>query len=93
MDRVYEATLSAPGNPDFGQYAPVAPREKVQASSIKGLWAKCEEYIEKFDLGGGNWADPKVKEDGKGIGHFSYNGRLWSAGKSAVNANGCEIVY
>jgi hypothetical protein len=34
-------------------------------------------YIDKYELGGGNFICPKVYKDGKYIGWFSYNGKFW----------------
>lgn len=90
---MYEITLVSVGNPDHGQYAPVSNPRTIRAESLKELWKECEEYIDYWGLGSGNWVDPAVLQDGKLIGHFSYNGRLWSVHKSAVNPRGCEIVY
>jgi len=88
----YVMTLRSVGNPDFGQYAPVSERETVSGDTLKEMRAHCEAYIDKWNLGGGNWVDPFVLEDGKKIGRFSYNRRLWSIHKSAVNPHGTEIV-
>lgn len=89
---MYEMKLRSMGNPDFGQYAPVSEPKVVKAETLKELRKACEDYIEEWNLGGGNWVDPFVLENGKKIARFSYNGRLWSVKKSAVNPDGTEIV-
>ncbi len=75
---MYEMKLSSCGNPDHGQYSPISEPEVVRGETLKDMAAHCERYIEEWNLGGGNWKDPIVKLDGKKIGRFSYNGRLWA---------------
>jgi hypothetical protein len=70
--------LRSVGNPDHGQYAPVSERKTVQVQTIAEAQKACEDYIAENDLGGGNFVDPKVMEDGKHIGWISYNGRFWT---------------
>lgn len=89
---MYEMKLRSVGNPDFGQYAPMSEPEAVRRSTLTEMRKACEAYISKWNLGGGNWVDPMVTQDGKKIGRFSYNGRFWSLEKSAVNPHGTEIV-
>jgi len=91
----YTVHLTSVGNPDFGQYAPISESETVGADTLKALWKKCEKYMEKWNMGGGNWPNPMVKEDGNPIGHFSYNGRLWSKHKTANPSptGTTEILY
>lgn len=84
----YSVRLRSVGNPDFGQYAPLSEPQEVVADTLRELWKQCEAYIDKWSLGGGNWTNPRVKENGKPIGYFSYNGRLWSLIKQGV-----EIEY
>lgn len=88
----YSMRLRSAGNPDFGQHAPVSEPETVEGDTLREMRAHCERYISEWNLGGGNWTNPVVTENGKKVGHFSYNGRLWSTEKSAVNPRGVEIV-
>lgn len=90
---MYSIKLNSVGNPDHQQYAPVSNPLVAKADTLKDLWEMCEKYIQTWGLGGGNWTNPKVLQDGKAIGYFSYNGRLWSLDKSAVNPDGTEIIY
>ena len=73
-----EIKLRSVGNPDFGQRGPVSEPKSVRVTSIAEAVKACEEYIRENDLGGGNFVDPKVIEDGKHIGWISYNGRFWT---------------
>jgi hypothetical protein len=83
----YTMTLKSVGNPDFAQYVPVSEPSVVEAETLAELRNACDAYIRKWDLGGGNWTNPAVREDRKVVGYFSYNGRLWSR-----NHGGAEIL-
>lgn len=73
-----EMKLRSMGNPDFGQYAPLSEPESIKVATLKEAIDACEAYIRKWDLGGGNWTCPTVKQDGKIIGRISYNGKFWT---------------
>jgi hypothetical protein len=90
---MYTMTLKSVANPDYGQRGPQSDEITVEGQTLKEMRAHCELYIRIWDLGGGNWVDPIVMEDGKKIGRFSYNGRLWSLKKSADMPRGTEIVF
>lgn len=74
---------SSVGNPDYGQYAPPAPPMTAESRTLKGCIDAVMEYIETFDLGGGNWihdwdrATAKVFYKGKYRGYIGYNGKFW----------------
>jgi hypothetical protein len=80
---MYEMKLRSVGNPDFGQYAPLSEPEVVTGETLSEMRARCEAYIRKWNLGGGNWVNPIIREvvpgrkTKKAVGYFSYNGRLW----------------
>lgn len=74
--------LANRGNPDFGQDPnnPVFgnPGDQwVIAKSNEDASRLCREYIEKWNLGGGNWFGGDVMEGHQHIGCISYNGRMW----------------
>lgn len=50
---------------------------EVDVASLGEASQKCMDYIEQYDLGGGNWAGGQVYENGKQIARISYNGRVW----------------
>lgn len=89
---MYRINLRSVGNPDFKQYAPISDPQFIQAKTLQEIRAACQKYIDYWALGGGNWVDPIVRQGDKAIGRFSYNLRLWSMEKSAVNPDGTEIV-
>jgi hypothetical protein len=85
MQDEYTIHLSAPGNPDHRQYAPIAAPMRVTASKLSEIIAICRRYIEENELGGGNWPMPTVNKNGKPFARVSYNGRCWDlSGKEIV---------
>lgn len=87
-----EMTLASMGNPDFGQYAPLSPRQKIAVATLKEAMDACAAYIKEYDLGGGNWPCPTVKENGKVIGRISYNGLFWTKAEWAdLHAIGTKV--
>jgi hypothetical protein len=78
QDLSYTMILKSVGNPNYGQYAPISNELTITAKNIKGLIVQCSEYIDKYDLGGGNWPNPEILHPINGnIGYISYNGRAW----------------
>ena len=79
---IYSVILTSCGNPDRGQnpFEPMygVPSERVYTASIEECQKRVREYIEEYNLGGGNWSGGNVY-DGLGnlIGNISYNGRFW----------------
>jgi hypothetical protein len=76
-EQIFTMRLRSVGNPDWDQYAPISEPKNVTGSSLAEMRKACEDYIEEWNLGGGNWVDPVVKQGSKVIGHFSYNLRFW----------------
>lgn len=80
-EKKYKVVLTAHGNIDHGAnpYAMVAPPLNVFADTIEELQQAVRDYIEEYDLGGGNWTGGQVSETatGKKVGYISYNGRYW----------------
>jgi hypothetical protein len=73
----YTMRLKSVGNPDFGQYSPVSDPKTVDGSTLAEMREAAQAYIDEWNLGGGNWTDPVVKQGSKVVGHFSYNLRFW----------------
>lgn len=81
-----EVLLSNCGNIDRDQ----DPERPVYGTQ-SGYWAKvqsleaasraCQEYIEGYGLGGGNWSGGAVRDAATKelVGRISYNGRIWPA--------------
>jgi hypothetical protein len=70
--------LNAVPNPDRGQSRPLAPG----SVRIVSTWAEASRaarvYIEKYNLGAGNWPDIEIATmAGEPVARVSYNGRVW----------------
>lgn len=79
----YSVLLESCGNIDHSQNPNKAldgvPTQRVVASSIEECQSLVKEYIDKYNLGGGNWAGGEVRDMlGNVIGQISYNGRYWT---------------
>ena len=83
MKKEYLVMLSGEGNPDFRQYAPIAPPTSKRMPTLKEAKQLCKDYIRAWNLGGGNWVCEAGKvfvvvgDRCKFVGRFSYNGRFW----------------
>lgn len=71
--------LRAPGNPDFQQYAAIAPPRNVPVVSVQEAVQVCMAYIAEFELGSGNWGHGagEVLRSGRRYAWISWNGRVW----------------
>lgn len=88
-DVKYEVALCSCGNPDHGQDSPQSPSRRVWVDSLEEASAACREYIEQWNLGGGNWAGDAgmVYFNGSKVATISYNGKIWQEDSSLI-ANG-----
>ena len=73
----FQMHLRAVGNPDHGQFASPAPDLIIFADSPGDLIRQVRDWQGDYDLGGGNWASPRVIRRGVDIGYMSYNGKIW----------------
>jgi hypothetical protein len=74
----YVMLLRSVGNPDYGQYAPVSEPAPIKGRTLTAMAEAAREYIEFWDLGGGNWPEPEIRNtNGQPVARISYNGRLW----------------
>ena len=74
---MYTVIVHAEGNPDIGQYAPVALTVQIEAKTPLGLVKRVMKHIAKWNLGAGNFAPEPVMKAGERYAEISYNGRLW----------------
>lgn len=84
---MYKVTLSVCGNIDHFEnpYENIVngievPTKMVEKNSIEECQEVVREYIDEYELGGGNWDGGKVFKDNEQIGYISYNGRYWPKG-------------
>lgn len=78
--------LQSVGNPDYAQYAPVSEPKPVKGATLAAMVKAAEDYRAENDLGGGNWVDPEIRENGKPIATISYNGRVWAMDGTEITA-------
>lgn len=79
---MYTVKLSSCGNIDHGQDPNQSmygvPNATHKAFNIDQCQCLVRTYIEKYNLGAGNWTGGQVyDEDGNLVGKISYNGRFW----------------
>ena len=76
-----EVMLASCGNPDHFQN-PELPMYgceddcKITVKSLDEASAACRSFIERNELGNGNWAGGDVYEGNKVINRIAYNGRI-----------------
>ncbi len=76
---MFRLKLASAPNPDHDEWFAPAPTRYVTVASLEEASKKCVEYIEKFNLGAGNWIGGQVTQNRKGIARISYNGRVWKS--------------
>ena len=76
--RPFMVLLCAPGNPDHAQYAPVAIPELVYGATREALVTPTLAYIQRHNLGAGNWGRDSGKVfdaiQGRVTHRITYNG-------------------
>lgn len=91
--------LSHCPNPDIGGgywETPIDPRkpQHVLVNSLPNAQQTVRDYIERNNLGSGNWNGGDLRLDGKTIGRISYNGRAWRLDNSPMPPDAPELgVY
>ena len=73
---MYTVTLNSVGNPALGQYVPISESEYVVADDIADLIRVSSDYVQRWNLGAGNWTFPAVYKDGRPLGRLAYNMRI-----------------
>lgn len=89
----YKVELNSIGNPDHGEdptkQIPGAWAIMRHVDTIEDAQKEVRAYIEKHDLGAGNWAGGKVwTEENEYVGEISYNGRFWPDTTGNIRALG-----
>ena len=52
----------------------------VEVKSLAEASQTCRQFIDEYDLGGGNFSGGEVKHNGIVIARVSFNGRVWDEG-------------
>ncbi len=79
----FRVKLRSVGNPDFGQYAPISVPEVREANTLRDIQKIVDDYIARWDLGGGNWPPTPITQGNKTVAWISYNLRLWDGSPAA----------
>lgn len=79
---MFTVILAHDSNPDIdgGYWAdPIDDKKKqvVPVSSLGDASKKCREFIDRNDLGSGNWTGGKVFDGEKHVANVSFNWRVW----------------
>ena len=77
---MFKVNLAFGGNPDHHEYAGLQYAVSASGESVKECADKVKAFIERHDLGAGNWYGGQVYENGVFIGSVSYNGKFWPKG-------------
>lgn len=76
--------LEHTANPDIpnGYWNLNLPKKAfVPISNFKDASQLCQKYIDKYDLGAGNWSGGEIlTSNGQKIARVSYNGKVWKLG-------------
>ena len=86
---MYVVTMKHSSNPDIpGGYWGGKPAEGPamrRVASFQEAAAECRDYIERNNLGGGNWTGGQVFADKKTqVARVSFNGRVWAMDGSEI---------
>jgi hypothetical protein len=80
MSALFKVVLSHASNPDVagGYYSgkPAEGKKTVEVATLQDAATTCREYIDRHDLGAGNWTGGKVTQNGKHVADVYYNGRV-----------------
>ena len=83
-DNKYKVVLENYGNIDYGQNPnrplPQTKNALIMCTSLGEASKLCLDYINKYDLGSGNWggnAGIVLDLNNKQVARISYNGRIW----------------
>jgi hypothetical protein len=76
--------LAHASNPDIrGGYwgeKPTVKAHSVTVTTLDEASKVCRDFIEKYELGGGNWTGGQVEDNNKVVAQIAYNGRIIPVG-------------
>ena len=70
--------LTSAPNPDHDEWLAPAPAFTVEVPDLEQARRACQDYIDEFNLGAGNWVGGDVYSGDKKIARISYNGKIWT---------------
>ena len=86
---MYHLKVTIHGNPDRNQ-GDWEETHAISATNISELRKAVSAFQGDNDIGGGNWGEATLTEDGRTVGFMSYNGRVWKTPYSGIGAE--EII-
>ena len=95
-DTIMYVELQSVGNSDYGDAEEKRKNiavKKVYVESIEEAQGVVRQFIDRHDLGGGNWTGGKVFKDGKNIGFIAYNGRFFEGVRPYANGGSTSDQY
>lgn len=95
-DTIMYVELQSVGNADYGDAEEKRKNiavKKVYVDSIEEAQDVVQQFIERHDLGSGNWTGGKVFKDGKNIGFIAYNGRFFEGVRPYANGGSTSDQY
>ena len=95
-DTIMYVELQSVGNADYGDAEEKRKNiavKKVYVESIEEAQGVVRQFIDRHDLGGGNWTGGKVFKDGKNIGYIAYNGNFFEGARPYANGGSTSNQY
>jgi hypothetical protein len=89
----YLIELKSCGNPDFGQdpYRRMSPSMMIDFKTIEEAQIIQSDYIQEYELGGGNWCGGNITHMGKIVARMSYNSRVWESSTGIYSSDDKEL--
>lgn len=76
---MYSLTFSIHGNPDYGDSLDWSESHTITGNTIVEIRKAMLAFQGENNVGGGNWGEATLTNNGKLIGYVSYNGRVWAS--------------
>jgi hypothetical protein len=73
---MFTLNFNIQGNPDRGE-SDWEESHTLTADTFADMRAKVSKFQGDNDIGGGNWGEAVLTQDGQLVGYMSYNGRVW----------------
>jgi hypothetical protein len=86
---MFSVEFKIQGNPDRAQ-GDWSENHNISAPTMKELREKVLKFQGENDIGGGNWGEATVRQNGSLVGFMSYNLRVWN--KPYWDAGSVEVT-
>lgn len=75
---MYQLKFTIYGNPDRGQ-GDWQESHALSAPTMNEMRAAVRAFQHEYDIGGGNWGEAILTQNGSLVGYMSYNTRVWDS--------------